>query len=609
MFLTACFKAGPTPVGGAVTIELSAPSLPVVLTPALAATITATVYDQTNQGVTWTLSPVNFGTLSTATTKNNPADFQTISSVTYTAPTSFTSTTTLTLTATSVSNPSVSSSLTIKTNPIVVSLTNGTTFNVAADQTIAPGEQLPLVANATPVLGVSAGVSWSVLPDSSAGSLTNQTPFTATYVAPSTVTSPVTATVVATSLTSSSSTASLRITVLPSGSGTNVAAVTVNGGPVPNQIYPNAAFTSVTICSPGSATACQTVDGVLVDTGSYGLRIIQSQIPQLKLPTFVDGNGGILQNCASNLDGSYLWGTVSQADFYIADESTILTSPLNIQVIGSAAAVVPDGCANGGTALNTPQLLGANGILGIGPEPTDCTLAGANLCDGSQQSTPPNLYYTCLSTGCTAADSPVIAPALEQVTNPVAFLTNTSNFSSDNNGVILQLPSVSGAESSVTGTLIFGIATSSGNNSLGNATVLTLNHYDNFKTVFGGQTFTNSFFDSGSNAVFFPDSLPTCSDNTKYFCPASLTTLSAQLEGETQGQTTVNFSVDNADSLLSNTTDTVFSTLAGPDPSCLAGNIPCTFDWGLPFFYGRSVFTSVDGKIVSGAPTTPWFAY
>jgi hypothetical protein len=495
----------------------------------------------------------------------------------------------------------------------VVNLVNGTTFTLATDLTMSPGQQLPLVANATPVLGVSAGVNWSISPGSGAGgSLTSQTPFTATYVAPSAATSPVTDTVVATSVTSSTATASLRITVLPSGAGPNVAAVNVNGGPVPGQTYPNGAFTTVTICSPGSATACQTVGGVLVDTGSYGLRILQSQIPQVKLSPFVDGNGNTLQNCASNVDGSYLWGTVSPVDFYIAGESTTLTSPLNIQVISSTPTVVPDSCANGGTNLNTPQLLGANGILGIGPERTDCTLAGVNLCDGSQQATPPNLYYTCPSAGCSTIDSAVVVSALQQVTNPIILLTNTSTFSLDNNGVILQLPSVSGSQSTVTGTLIFGIGTTPGTNDLGSATVFTLDSNDNFTTVFNGQTLTNSFIDSGSNALFFPDSLPVCSDNTKYFCPSSLTNLSAQQNGATQGQATVNFSVDNADNLLSNGTDAALGTLAGPEgtyQSCSNGNISCTFDWGLPFFYGRSVYIAIDGQTVSGAPAPPWWAY
>src|SRR5271170_3523533 len=58
-------------------------------------------------------------------------------------------------------------------------------------------------------------------------------------------------------------------------SGTNVASISVNGGPLGN--YDDAAFTSVTVCVPGTST-CQTVDNVLVDTGSSGLRILSSAL-------------------------------------------------------------------------------------------------------------------------------------------------------------------------------------------------------------------------------------------------------------------------------------------------------------------------------------------
>src|SRR5579863_1660579 len=513
------------PSTAAVTIELSSSTgIPVVLTPAVAATVTATIYDPSNQGVTWAISPLNFGTLGPQTSTNQPSGFQTISTVTYTAPVDVAATTTLTITATSISNPNISNSLQIKVNPIVVDIINENSSALAVDQTIGPGQQLPLIANATAVLGINKGVTWSISPTSGAGSLMGQTATFANYMAPSSVSSPVTATVTATSIISPVATASLQITVLPCGTGPlpcaapNVVAIYVNGGPVPTQVDANAAYTSVTICSSGSQTACQTVEGVLVDTGSSGLRILQSEIPLVKLTDFVDPNGNTLENCVSNVDGSYVWGPVARGDFYIGGEtSTFSASPVNIQVISSSdSEVVPDSCSNGGPAnLNTPQLLGANGILGVGPEPTDCTLAGTNLCDGSKLSTPPNLYYACPSTGCQTTDSPVIIDASHQVTNPVSSLSNTISFSNDNNGVILQLPSATVPESAVLGALTFGIGTET-NNGLGSATVFTLDANDYFTTTFSGQTLTSGFIDSGSNALFFPYTLPACTESTQY---------------------------------------------------------------------------------------------
>ena len=53
----------------------------------------------------------------------------------------------------------------------------------------------------------------------------------------------------------------------------NVQPITVNAGPANN--YANGLFTSVTICVPASTVSCQTIDGVLVDTGSSGLRVLR----------------------------------------------------------------------------------------------------------------------------------------------------------------------------------------------------------------------------------------------------------------------------------------------------------------------------------------------
>ena len=583
MFLSGCWRKEGATSSQAVSIALT--SSRTALTGGQNITVTAAVYDQSNQGVTWTVSPLNFGVLS------NP----TATSVTYTAPMGFPNPTTVTITATSITNPNITSSVRISASPIIVSLTP------PSAQTVSQGGQIDFLVNVINYVK-QPGVNWTLTPASGAGTL-NVTPFGATYVAPATVLAPTNVTLTATSLENAAATASLQMTVLPSGGGPNVAIISVDGGPVPGQTYVNGAFTSVTLCNPGSTTACQTVGGILVDTGSYGLRILQSQIPFLKIATLVDGNGNTLENCAASADGSYLWGPVSPFDIYIAGE---IASSSRIQVISSSNTAVPDSCSNGGTTNeNTPQLLGANGILGVGPEPTDCTIAGVNYCDGSVQPIPPNLYYTCPATGCATTDSPIIVADNQQVTNPVPLF-------SDNTGVILQLPAVSGTEAAVTGTMIFGIGTES-NNQLGNATVFTLDSSDNFTTLYNGQTLTSSVIDSGSNALYFPDVLPTCVDKARFYCPHSLTSLSATNEGATQGHNIVSFSADNVDKLFSShPQDAVFDTLAGPHGSynsCSKGSPACTFDWGLPFFYGRSVYTAIDGESISGSPKTPWWAY
>jgi hypothetical protein len=602
--LGACFKRGQEIIQP--TISISMAQINTSLIAGQAQLISATVYDQSGHGVTWSVTPTNLGTLSTPT-----FDAATITaSVTYTAPAILTVPVTVTVTATSITNPNVTSSIALHCSPISVSIDNINLVPEAA-QTIGPGEQLISAALVRNDLS-NLGVTWSLSPSAGAGTISTSVlngTFYGLYMSPPTVSAPITVLVTATSVADPAVAASLQITVLPSsggynGGGYNVAALNVNGGPVPGQVHPNGAFASVTLCNPGSST-CQAVDGVLVDTGSYGLRILQSLIPALNLPAAKDPLGDVLENCASLPDGSVLWGAVETADVYIAGE---VATSLPIQVIPTTPGTVPDGCSRTGAfTITTPQLLGANGILGIGPEPTDCTLSGINYCDGSHQSTPPNVYYSCPSTGCGTSASPVVVGTLLQVSNPVL------SFYPDSNGVVIQLPSVSDPQASAIGSLTFGIGTES-NNSLGSATVLTLDASDNFTTMFNGQTLTSAFIDSGSNALFFPDSsMPACTVNTDFYCPTSPVMLSATNMGATQGQSMVDFTVEDADSLLSAFPQySVFDTLAGPtgsDGSCSQGGAACIFDWGLPFFYDRTVFMAIDGQTVFNAPAGPWWAY
>ena len=62
-------------------------------------------------------------------------------------------------------------------------------------------------------------------------------------------------------------------------SAENVQPIVVNGGTTADSssgnTYPNDAFTSVTVCVPGTSN-CQMIDGVLVDTGSVGLTLLFS---------------------------------------------------------------------------------------------------------------------------------------------------------------------------------------------------------------------------------------------------------------------------------------------------------------------------------------------
>ena len=113
-----------------------------------------------------------------------------------------------------------------------------------------------------------------------------------------------------------------------SGPGTtqNVQTIVVNAGPANS--YFNGAFTSVTLCTPGTST-CQTIDGVLVDTGSTGLRVLSSALT-VGLTQQTDSSGAPLTECAQFLDG-FTWGPVQAADVKLAGEQA---SGVPVQVIG-----------------------------------------------------------------------------------------------------------------------------------------------------------------------------------------------------------------------------------------------------------------------------------
>jgi hypothetical protein len=382
------------------------------------------------------------------------------------------------------------------------------------------------------------------------------------------------------------------------GTAANVQSISVNGGPQLSSgiIYPNGIFTSVTICAPGTSS-CQTVGDVLVDTGSYGLRVLTSALTKITLPPLTSSAGNLM-NCVSFVDLSYIWGPVALADIKLGTSEVAPSTPL--QLI-STDTNVPTSCSNGSTADDdTVATLGANGILGVGPEPNDCGPA----CDPNFTNVIPNgdPYYTCTSSTCTAT----LVAQIDQVTNPVFF------FNTDNNGVVMELPATSSeAEATLTGSLIFGINTQS-NNQLTAANLFSLNQFDNFTVNFptcvssaGGPGVCDfSFIDSGSNAYFFPDgNIPDCTDNA-FFCPTALTALSAtNVDPNTLFSNTVSFSVDNADTLFATTgANAVFSTLGGT-------NSADSFDWGLPFFYNRSVFTAINGQVVANVGTGPFWAY
>jgi hypothetical protein len=364
----------------------------------------------------------------------------------------------------------------------------------------------------------------------------------------------------------------------------NVAPLVVDDGPSGTQAL-NVAYTTITICRPGTTT-CQTIDHIEVDTGSVGLRILSSVLdPTLALPQQMTSTGDAMIECYAYADG-FNWGPVVTGDLTIGGE---LAKALPLQIAGGAASTpVPSGCSSAGSEEDSIMGLGANGIIGVGVESVDCGAACAATTlprDGA--------YYGCSGTTCTKAS----VPPASQVQNPVSL------FAHDNNGVVIQLPAVAaGGVASVSGSLIFGIGTAS-NNALGSAQILTLNGSGNFTSTLDGQSLTASFIDSGSLAYSFPDaSITQCTGNqTSFYCPASPLSLTATNTGQNQVSITTPFNVANATALYD-------SKNAACDGLAITSFTPGYFDWGLPFFYGRTVFTAMSGASTPGG-VGPYFAY
>jgi Protein of unknown function (DUF3443) len=362
----------------------------------------------------------------------------------------------------------------------------------------------------------------------------------------------------------------------------NVQPIQVTLGP--NGDYLNGLFTSVTICVPGTSN-CQTIDGVLVDSGSEGLRLLSSEVTLPLVPT-TDASGNVLANCASFADNSYQWGPISKASVRMAGEQA---ASVNIQLVGGPGVPdAPDACSSGGTAADTISALGARGILGIGVFREDC----GSGCTGLQR-TPPPIYFACASGTCSVTTVALAG----QVQNPVWL------FAQDNNGYAVTLPSVPplGART-VAGSLVFGIGTQP-NNALGSARPYTTDNFGEITTVFNGMTLS-SYFDTGTNTLSFLDSstitLPACpGDDSDFSCPPTTVSLTATNTGRNGTSGPITFSAANAETLF-DTNNFAFNDVVGSDTG--------DFDWGLPFFYGRTVFTGIEGQ-TSPAGVGPYWAY
>ncbi|HZZ01409.1 DUF3443 domain-containing protein [Paraburkholderia sp.] len=353
----------------------------------------------------------------------------------------------------------------------------------------------------------------------------------------------------------------------------------------------NMLSTTITVCVPGTqgASQCTTIDRMLVDTGSVGVRIMASALPTLGSQLLtqagaLDDATGFAPIAECMPFGSGItWGSVKRADIKIGSRTA---SNIPIQLVGDGAYAIPADCvAHGGPDLSTVAKLGANGILGIGHGTHDSK-------DALTTALPGNYYYCTAANACFSTRMSIS----KEVMNPVAA------FPSDNNGTIIRLPKLpSGGQANVTGELVFGIGTQQNNALPANVNILGVDEYGEFTTQYQGQVFNWSAIDSGTNGfAFLDDSIPTTSN---WYTPSTALDLAATMEA-TDGKgipVNVPFTIGNAANMMAN-------GYAAYDNIGWYQSKYRMFLWGLPFFYGRSVYTAI-GNSTIGKQSGPFVAF
>ena len=407
----------------------------------------------------------------------------------------------------------------------------------------------------------------------------------------------------------------------PTPAANNSVAVTANFGPEGQTGgFVNGIFTTVTVCQHATQT-CAAIQNVMVDTGSIGLRILTSALGSVAL-TPIQIGGNPLEECNQFGDTSYTWGPMQLADVEIGGEKAL---NIPVQLLGAPPFTVPAAdCLSNPVNSNLPNggdddtlaTLGANGILGIGDGSVDCGSFCAGIATGSAFSGYP--YYICPGGNC----EEVGASTLDQAANPVAAFTST-----DRNGVVIALPTVGATgATSVTGTMTFGISTQA-DNALGSATIYSLDPCGDFPTVtYDGisyaDTFCNTgtgssfggFLDTGSTGLYVSDAatlnflgISDCGQSTSgagFYCvsPGPTATLSnIAILGNGVGSGTTSLTIYDATTLF-NTNNAVFNDLGSDSGTSQATDY---FDFGAPFFIGRTVFIGIAGQAVPGGVNAP----
>ena len=357
--------------------------------------------------------------------------------------------------------------------------------------------------------------------------------------------------------------------------------------------YINAAFVSVTVCQKGNASNCQTIPNVILDTGSMGLRIFASSF-NAPMRAALTANrqtttaGQFLTQCMQFGSGN-TWGAISRADVKLGQ---LLAPDVGIQLINDGSNAVVGACSSSGNMLNTVSALGANGILGVGNEKQDC----GEYCNVIAQN---RVYYSCGASTCTGTS---VALA-DQVQNPIAKLAAPYN-----TGVAVTMPKITQPQIA-TGVATFGIGSAAADTLAMTGTIAQIKTAGlRFNSLFEGVAQPQTAIDSGSSALSLRTTqIPVCaSPNANFLCPTSspmYPVFSATTLAGAHVDTA--FAVNNYVGMQS-VMNQYAQAIAVPgiaDKVVTGSNL-----YGLPFYFGRTVYHAMPGAVVNGS-TGPFVAY
>jgi len=333
----------------------------------------------------------------------------------------------------------------------------------------------------------------------------------------------------------------------------------------------NRMVVSITVCEPGT-DRCATIDDVMVDTGSTGLRLEASAVPAwLRLPPLLGPGSRPLAECLRFVHDA-AWGPLVRADVRLGG---LTARQLHVQVIDDADGAQPATCARSDVRPTS------NGTLGIGQHLFDCPGA----CRQSAE-----------APGTFVKDGLTWVPLVGNIDQAYRLPNSISLLPVHDNGIVIDLPSPTGGGSEiVAGTLTIGVGTA-GNNQLETSGIVRLDAAGRFTTVFDGKTFPASSIDSGTETYVFDDALlPRCQGLAWAYCVTPARHFNAEMLGQDGTRTTVGLEIGDYQARRNGHAG------ASDDVAEAAESQSNAFVWGAPFFLGRRVFLVMEGKSVPGA--------